>query len=97
MINIKGNIDHIREYFYTNEYLLRSELIKLGSYDFYDKYLCDLSPREYLDLLQILIDDVIERTTIIPDETTYLTRILLKPSLRNLLLSRKLSVMASSI
>ena len=67
MIDIKGNIDHIRVYYYSNEHLFRSELIKLGSYEFYDKYLCNLTPREYL-----LIDDIIERTTIIPDEITSL-------------------------
>ncbi|EMW9515971.1 hypothetical protein ABWQ78_002937 [Salmonella enterica subsp. enterica serovar Newport] len=72
MINIKGNIDHIRVYYYSNEHLFRNELIKLGSYEFYDKYLCNLTPREYLDFLQFLIDDINERTTIIPDETTSL-------------------------
>ncbi|EFO2164664.1 hypothetical protein DS408_22910, partial [Escherichia coli] len=72
MINIKGNIDHIRVYYYSNEHLFRNELIKLSSYEFYDKYLCNLTPREHLDFLQFLIDDISERTTIIPDETTSL-------------------------
>ena len=61
MIDIKGNIDHVRVYYYSNEHLFRSELIKLGSYEFYDKYLCNLTPREYLDFLQLLFDDIIER------------------------------------
>lgn len=72
MINIKENIDHIRVYYYSNEHLFKSELIKLGSYEFYDKYLCNLTPREYLDFSQLLIDDIRERKTIIPDETTSL-------------------------
>lgn len=72
MINIKENIDHIRVYYYSNEHLFKSELIKLGSYEFYDKYLYNLTPREYLDFLQFLIDDISERKTIIPDETTSL-------------------------
>ncbi|MDV0909886.1 hypothetical protein [Klebsiella variicola] len=72
MIDIKGNIDHVRVYYYSNEHLFRSELIKLGSYEFYDKYLCNLTPREYLYFLQLLIDDIIERTTITPDEITSL-------------------------
>ncbi|MDL4912801.1 MAG: hypothetical protein QRY16_03100 [Enterobacterales bacterium endosymbiont of Blomia tropicalis] len=72
MINIKENIDHIRVYYYSNEHLFKSELIKLGSYEFYDKYLYNLTPRIYLDFLQFLIDDISERKPIIPDETTSL-------------------------
>ncbi|HEM6600459.1 TPA: hypothetical protein ACGBO9_000230 [Yersinia enterocolitica] len=70
MIDVKNNMEHIKYYFYNNEMLFKNEIGKISSFNFCDKYLLTLSTREFLDFIQLLIDDIIESDIEIPCEIT---------------------------
>ncbi|WP_459176465.1 hypothetical protein [Ewingella americana] len=70
MIDVKNNMDHIKYYFYNNEMLFKNEIEKNSSFNFCDKYLLALSTREFLDFIQLLIDEIIESDIEIPCEIT---------------------------
>lgn len=60
MIDVKNNMAHIKYYFYNNEMLFKNYTGRIGSLNFRDKYLLDLSTREFIYFTQLLIDEVIE-------------------------------------
>jgi len=60
MIDIKNNIENIRYYFYDNVNLIKNEISECEPFHFYDRYLLELTAREFLDFIYILIDDVTE-------------------------------------
>jgi len=60
MINIKDNMEYFKYYFYENEGAIKNEIEKHTSFVFYEKYLLELTAREYLDFIHILIDDINE-------------------------------------
>ncbi|AJJ17932.1 hypothetical protein CH53_916 [Yersinia intermedia] len=70
MIDVKNNMEHIKYYFYNNEMLFKNEFGKSSSFNFCDKYLLTLSTREFLDFIQLLIDEIIESDIEIPCEIT---------------------------
>lgn len=56
MIDIKNNIDNMWVYFPDHENEILNEVSMLTSFQFYDRYLLDLSAREFLDFFQYLFD-----------------------------------------
>jgi len=56
MIDIKNNIDNMWIYFPENENDILNEVSTLTSFQFYDRYLLELSAREFLDFFQYLCD-----------------------------------------
>ena len=56
MIDIKNNIDNMWIYFPEHENDILNEVSTLTSFQFYDRYLLELSAREFLDFFQYLCD-----------------------------------------
>lgn len=56
MIDIKNNINNMWVYFPEHENEILNEVSILTSFQFYDRYLLDLSAREFLDFFQYLFD-----------------------------------------
>lgn len=56
MIDIKNNIDIMWIYFPEHENVILNEISMLTSFQFYDRYLMELSAREFLDFFQYLFD-----------------------------------------
>lgn len=77
MIDVKNNIEHIKYYFYNNEMLFKNEIGRISSFNFCDKYLLTLSTREFLDFIELLIDEIIESDIEIPCNITDLLNYIL--------------------
>ncbi|MCS2169372.1 hypothetical protein EYZ01_13940 [Hafnia alvei] len=77
MIDVKNNIEHIKYYFYNNEMLFKNEIERISSFNFCDKYLLTLSTREFLDFIELLIDEIIESDIEIPCKITDLLNYIL--------------------
>ena len=56
MLNIKNNIDEINFYVGLNRDIFIMEINNNSSFEFYDKYLIELTPREFIDFSNFLID-----------------------------------------
>ncbi|MGC0929499.1 hypothetical protein WKH10_00700 [Pantoea agglomerans] len=56
MIDIKNNLEIMWIYFPANENEILQELHKSSSFEFYERYLLELSAREFLDFFQYLLD-----------------------------------------
>lgn len=56
MIDIKNNIDNMWVYFPEHENEILNEVSIFTSFQFYDRYLLELSAREFLDFFQYLCD-----------------------------------------
>lgn len=59
MLNIKKNIDEINFYVGLNRDSFIKEVNNNSSFDFYDKYLIELTPREFIDFSNFLIDYIL--------------------------------------
>lgn len=56
MIDIKNNLEIMWIYFLENENEILQELHESSSFEFYERYLLELSAREFLDFFQYLLD-----------------------------------------
>lgn len=63
MLNIKKNIDEINFYVGLNREAFIKEVNNNSSFDFYDKYLIELTPREFIDFLNFLTDYISDDDT----------------------------------
>ncbi|MEH4626317.1 hypothetical protein PO369_22355 [Phytobacter diazotrophicus] len=59
MLNIKKNIDEINFYVGLNRDVFIKEINSNSSFEFYDKYLIELMPREFIDFSNFLIDYIL--------------------------------------
>ncbi|MGC0936633.1 hypothetical protein WKG99_14410 [Pantoea agglomerans] len=56
MIDIKNNLEIMWIYFPANENEILHELHESSSFEFYERYLLELSAREFIDFFQYLLD-----------------------------------------
>jgi len=56
MIDIKNNLEIMWIYFPENEHEILQELNESSAFDFYERYLLELSASEFLDFIQYLSD-----------------------------------------
>ncbi|MGC1147606.1 hypothetical protein WKH63_09435 [Pantoea agglomerans] len=56
MIDIKNNLEIMWVYFPDNENEILQELNESSAFEFYERYLLELSAREFIDFFQYLLD-----------------------------------------